>query len=87
MKAKRNGRMVLFTGTREYMEVVKLTVTLDFPKKVERTLQRIECLRKISIELMVGGWSKVAIWKVNCCSSYDSRFDHEEGMIAMTIIV
>ena len=55
MKAKRNGRMVLFTGTREYMEVVKLRVTLDFPKKVERTLQRIECLRKISIELMVGG--------------------------------
>ena len=69
------------------MEVVKLTVTLDFPKKVERTLQRLEYLRKISIELMVGGQSKVAIWKVNCCSGYESRFDHEEGMIAVTIIV
>lgn len=55
MKAKRKGRMVLLTGTREYMKVVKLTITLDFPEKVERALQRLECLRKIMIEQTAGG--------------------------------
>lgn len=86
MKAKRKGRMVLLTGTREYVEVVKLTTTLDFPEKVERALQRLECLRKIMIEQRAGGYSKVVIWKVNCCSAYESKFNHEEDMIAITII-
>lgn len=87
MKTKRKGRMVLLTGTREYMEVAKLTITLDFPEKVERALQRLECLRKIMIEQTAGRESKVVIWKVNCCSAYESRFDHEEDMIVITIIV
>ena len=86
MEVKRKGRMVLLTGTREYVEVAKLTTTLDFPEKVERALQRLECLRKIMIEKTAGGYSKVVIWKVNCCSAYESRFNHEEDMIAITII-
>lgn len=40
MKAKRKSRMVLIRETREYMEVAKLTVTLDFPEeKLARALQ------------------------------------------------